>query len=164
MKVIRELIDEISDKSSNMVMNMDEILWSIDPSNDTMEKTLLRIYEYAETLETKYGAAIDIGIHEKVKELRLDMKLRHNFLIICKDALYSLVQQSGKRSILVDIDLMRSRIVLKILSLEPDKNNLVPNISELKERLSKQATELHGHLNIEADKRETSLILSIPVK
>src|SRR6476659_2022209 len=53
----KELIDEISGKSYDMMVSMDEILWSIDPDNDTMEKTLQRIFEFANTLETANGAS-----------------------------------------------------------------------------------------------------------
>jgi ligand-binding sensor domain-containing protein len=160
----KELIDEIGDKSYNMVITMDEILWSIDPGNDTMEKTLLRIFEFAQTLETNYSVAIDIGVHEKVKDLRLDMKVRHDFLILCKEALHGLAQYAKDSSILVDIDLVRSKILLKILSIVPEvpKNQL--NNLELKERLEKRAAAMHAHFAYETGKRETSLVLSIPLK
>jgi ligand-binding sensor domain-containing protein len=160
----KELIDEISDKSYNMVVNMDEILWSIDPSNDTMEKTLLRLFEYAQTLETNYDTAIDIVVHEKVKDLRLDMKVRHDFFIVCKETLQRLVHQSNHKSILVDIDLVRSKIVLKILSLEADTSTHTTELAELKELLAKKATDLHASLAFELGKKETSIVLSIPLK
>jgi ligand-binding sensor domain-containing protein len=160
----KELIDEIGDKSYNMVITMDEILWSIDPDNDTMEKTLLRIFEFAQTLETNYSVAIDIGVHEKVKDLRLDMKVRHDFLILCKEALHGLAQHAKDTSILVDIDLVRSKILLKILSIVPEvpKNN--SNNLELKERLEKRAAAMHANFAYETSKRETSVVLSIPLK
>jgi ligand-binding sensor domain-containing protein len=160
----KELIDEIGDKSYNMVITMDEILWSIDPGNDTMEKTLLRIFEFAQTLETNYSVAIDIGVHEKVKDLRLDMKVRHDFLILCKEALHGLAQQAKDSSILVDIDLVRSKILLKILSIVPEMPKYQANNPDLKERLEKRAAAMHAHFAYETGKRETSLVLSIPLK
>jgi glucose-6-phosphate-specific signal transduction histidine kinase len=159
----KELIDEISDKSYNMVVNMDEILWSIDPTNDTMEKTLLRLFEYAQTLETNYGAAVDIVVHEKVKDLRLDMKVRHDFFIVCKESLQGLVQQAGNKNVLMDIDLVRSRILLKVLSGDPETGHEA-SLMHLKKKLAERAAAMHARLNFESSTKETSIILSIPFK
>ena len=41
----KEFITQISTKSSYMMEAMDDMLWSIDPQNDSMKKTILRIKE-----------------------------------------------------------------------------------------------------------------------
>jgi ligand-binding sensor domain-containing protein/signal transduction histidine kinase len=160
----KELIDEISDKSYNMVANMEEILWSIDPSNDSMEKTLLRIFEHSEALKTNFGTDIDIVVHEKVKHLQLDMNLRHDFLIICKEALQSLAPVSKGKSILVDIDLVRSKILLKILSIGFDTDESYTKLMQLKKSMTGKAEAMHASLNFETGKRETSIFLSVPLQ
>jgi ligand-binding sensor domain-containing protein len=160
----KELIDEISGKSYNMMMSMDEILWSIDPVNDTMEKTLVRIFEFARTLETNYDTSIDIMVHEKVKQLRLNMKLRHNFFLVCKALLQDLAQHAANKNILVDIDLVWSRIVLKVLRTGDESNESKENLQALRERLQQNAGMLNASLAFEVGKRDTSIVLSIPVK
>jgi len=160
----KELIDEISGKSYDMMVSMDEILWSIDPNNDTMEKTLLRIFEFAGTLETTYGASIDIVVHEKVKELRLDMKVRHDFFIVCKEALQYLARYSSNKNIMVDIDLVWSKIVVKILSVGSETEEGALQMQELRKNLKEQAAAMQAQLNFEMGKRDTSIILTIPVK
>jgi signal transduction histidine kinase len=159
----KELIDEISGKSYNMMVSMDEILWSIDPSNDTMEKTLLRMKEFAKTIEVTYGATIDLMVHEKVKNLRLDMKVRHDFFIVCKAALQQVAQYAGGSNIMVDIDLVWSKIVVKMLSTGSDTENNT-GLTELKKNLEEKAAAMHANLLFEIGKRDVSVILSIPVK
>jgi len=160
----KELIDEISGKSYEMIVSMDDILWSIDPNNDTMEKTLLRIFELADTLKTAYGASIDIVVHEKVKDLRLDMKVRHDFFIVCKEALQYLARYPFNKNIMVDIDLIRSKIVVKILSVGSETEEGALQMQELRKNLIEQASAMQAHLNFEVGKRDTSIILTIPVK
>lgn len=160
----KELIDEISGKSYDMMVSMDEILWSIDPTNDTMEKTLLRIVEFAKTLETAYGATIDLVMHQKVKDLRLDMKVRHGFFLVCKETLQCLARCAKDKNIMLDIDLAWSKIIVKILSLgaEADENSL--QIQDLRKSLAERADTMNGQLNFEIGKRDLSIELSIPVK
>jgi hypothetical protein len=160
----KELIDEISGKSSDMIVSMDEILWSIDPDNDTMEKTVLRIFEFANTLETTHGASIDMVVHEKVKDLRLDMKVRHDFFIVCKEALQYLARYSSNRHITVDIDLVRSKIVVKILSVGSETEEGALQMQELRKNLKEQALAMQAHLHFEMGRKDMSIILTIPVK
>lgn len=160
----KELIDEISGKSYDMMVSMDEILWSIDPTNDSVEKMVLRLFEFAKTLESAYGAAIDIAVHEKVKEARLDMKLRHDFFVACKEALQCLARCAGNKNIALDIDLTRSKILVKILSAgaETDEDSL--QMQELKKSLRERSESMQAQLNFEVGKRDTSIVLAIPVK
>jgi glucose-6-phosphate-specific signal transduction histidine kinase len=144
----KELIDEISGKSYNMMVSMDEILWSIDPTNDA----------------TKYDAVIDISVHEKVKQLRLDMKVRHDFFIVCKEALQYLAQYAKNKNIMVDIDLVWSRILVKILSECEEMREDTTGMAALRNSLRTKAEEMDAQLNFETGKRDTSIVLSIPIK
>ena len=159
----KELIDEISGKSYDMIVSMDEILWSIDPNNDTMEKTLQRIFEFANTLQTAHGASIDIVVHDKVKDLRLDMKVRHDFFIVCKEALQYLARYSSNKNIMADIDLVWSKIVVKILSVGSETEEGAAQMQELRKNLVELASAMQAHLNFEIGKRDTSIVLTIPV-
>jgi signal transduction histidine kinase len=160
----KELIDEISGKSYNMMVSMDEILWSIDPGNDTMEKTLLRIEEFTKTLETGYGITIEMIVHQKVKDLRLDMRVRHDFFVICKAALQQLAQGAIADSIMMDIDLAWSKIVIKILANGTGTEEKAPALAELKKAMEEKATAMQASLVFETGSRDTSIILSIPVR
>lgn len=160
----KELIDEISGKSYDMMVSMDEILWSIDPTNDTMEKALLRIYEFAKTLVSAYGASIDIAVHGKVKELRLDMKLRHDFFVVCKEALHCLARSAGNKTISMDIDLAWSKMSVKILSSGAETGEGSLQMQELKKSLRERAVAMRAQLNFEVGKRDTSIVLVIPVR
>jgi ligand-binding sensor domain-containing protein len=47
----KEFIDQISDKSRYMNETLEDMLWSIDPQNDSMKQTLLRLKEYTDGLK-----------------------------------------------------------------------------------------------------------------
>ena len=44
----KNYINEIHSKSHNMIIAMDDMLWSIDPANDSMAKTIDRIKEFSD--------------------------------------------------------------------------------------------------------------------
>ncbi|HET7897619.1 MAG TPA: triple tyrosine motif-containing protein, partial [Flavisolibacter sp.] len=160
----KEIIDEISGKSYDMMLSMDEILWSIDPGNDTMEKTLQRLFEFAKMLEAGYDASIDIIVHEKVKHLRLNMKMRHDFFIVCKEVLQYMAHYAKEKNLMVDIDFAWSKILLKILCVDAEIDGNSMKVLELKKNLTCRAEAMQANLAFEVGKKEASVILSIPVK
>jgi len=159
----KEYIDQISEKSHNMIIAMDDMLWSIDPQNDSMEKSLLRMLEFVDALINRHGANIDILVDEQVRSLQLDMKSRHEMLLIFKEVLRNMVQESRGNHILINIDLVKSRLSLKvqddgIYSSEADLFSL-----QTLDLLSKRTSTIQAELDIQADKNGASVILLVPV-
>ena len=157
----KEYIDQINQKSRNMIVAMDDMLWSIEPGNDTMEKTLDRMREFAESLKKRTGVMIDFMVDDKVKKLEPGMKTRHEMFMIFKQSLDKSIH-SGCRHIIISIDYVKSRLQVKI---KDDCNgNLNGNmrdkiISDMKRR----AETLNAVLDIQSDSKSTSVILQVPV-
>ncbi|MCR6720322.1 MAG: hypothetical protein NVV59_08495 [Chitinophagaceae bacterium] len=91
----KEYIDQISAKSHSMIIAMDDILWSIDPENDSIEKTLLRMMEFTDALRNRHAANIELIVDKKIQKLRLSMKTRHEFFLIYKEGIRLITQYAG---------------------------------------------------------------------
>jgi glucose-6-phosphate-specific signal transduction histidine kinase len=81
----KEFIEQIHSKSRNMIIAMDDMLWSIDPQNDSMAKTVLRFKEYIAELNNRYSVNIEMTMEEKIKALKLGMQFRHEAFILFKE-------------------------------------------------------------------------------
>jgi ligand-binding sensor domain-containing protein/signal transduction histidine kinase len=156
----KALIEQISGKSNKMIIAMDDMLWSIDPANDTMEKTMLRMTEFADSLRMRHEAEIIIRIDKKVSKLKLDMKLRHGFFLIFKEALRAIVQYSGGKQTLVNIDLNKNHLYLKmhdeaVLDLADE------NVSKAIEEVKNYAAEINAEVDIQYDKNGSDFVLMV---
>ena len=56
----KNYISEINYKSRNMITAMDDMLWSIDPANDTMQKFIARAKEFAASISYNKNAAVTV--------------------------------------------------------------------------------------------------------
>lgn len=88
----KEFIEQIHSKSHNMIIAMDDMLWSIDPANDNMEKTVLRMKEYIASLTNRNHVAIELLVDERINKLNLNMQLRHDAFLLFKESIKKLVQ------------------------------------------------------------------------
>ncbi len=159
----KEFIEQIGEKSQSMAVAMDDMLWSIDPRNDSMEKTLLRVVEFTESLENQYKIHLDIIIDEKLKKLELDMKVRYEFLLIFKDAIRCLIQYVDCQKLLINIDLVKTKVLLKILSqgCEIDPNGEV--VVDAKAKMERRVKEINASLDFDVNKDQTSIVLVVPL-
>jgi ligand-binding sensor domain-containing protein len=160
----KEYIDRISTKSHNMIIAMDDILWSINPENDTMEKTLLRMMEFTDALKNRYGTNIDLVLDKKVRSLNLDMKIRHEFFLIFKEALRMIVQYSGGKETLINIDFFQNKLSMK---LQDETASFDTNIMEIErsiKEMNSRAALIPAELDIQYDKKGIAVILMLPAK
>ena len=74
---------------------MDDIVWSINPNNDSIENLMVRIKRFASKLfevkEIDYNIDIDSYIHKA----RLNMETRQHIYLILKEAINNLVKYSN---------------------------------------------------------------------
>ena len=62
-----EYLEQIHTKSHDMIIAMDDMLWSIDPLNDSMEKTIERIREFIDALKRRHAANIELLVDKKAE-------------------------------------------------------------------------------------------------
>ncbi len=159
----KEFIEQIHDKSRNMMIAMDDMLWSIDPANDNMQQTILRMQEFIEALNNRNNAAISMLVDDRIKKLNLSMQLRHDAFILFRESI-RLVVAAGVRDAKVHITTERNMLLFMVEYATAD----VSNTTQLNNQL--QSNEMEQRLkNIEATlrtavgKTNTVLTISVPV-
>jgi signal transduction histidine kinase len=100
-----EYISKISDNSSRLMEAMDDIVWSINPMNDTMRKIFARMREFAtEVFEAK---EIETHFHfdEHAYDLALNMEQRRDLFLIFKEAVNNIAKYASATEVNIDATL-----------------------------------------------------------
>lgn len=158
----KEFIDQISDKSRYMIEAMDDTLWSIDPRNDSMKQTILRIKELTEGLRADDGVELDLIVDNKVQTLELDMKVRHELYFFYKEAMHFLITSLECKQAFVNINRVRSKLMFEILA----ECSQMPEDSEalFRNELLKRINALPCTIDIIAENHSFSVMLYVDVK
>lgn len=158
-----EFIEQIRTKSQNMTLAMDDILWNIDPNNDSLEKFMLRYREYIESLEVKYNDKVDVLIEEKAEHVQLKMNIRNDIFWLFKSGVTNMLR-TGARNCRVHITYEKPNLVytLEFDTATQDKAMLtnLRHRTELAEKLER----LHAKLVFKEHKASAVFVLSIPIK
>jgi ligand-binding sensor domain-containing protein/two-component sensor histidine kinase len=148
----KEYMQKISESSGRIMESMDDIIWSINPVNDTMGKVLVRIKEFvAETLEPKEINFIFL-VPDEVKELKLDMEARRDFFLIFKEAINNISKYSEAQNVRIEMKKLDND--LNILIVDDGKGfNFNEKLSRYRgghglQNMKNRAQQLKGILNI----------------
>ena len=158
----KEYVEQIQAKSHNMIIALDDMLWSLAPENDTMEKTILRVKEFADALTQRHGTSIELGIDKKVERLQLDMKLRHEAFLLFKEGLRSLVE-AGTPNCTVHLALERGKLIFTI-----EFENRGCDMQQLNNLLQRRDLEdrldaLNAKVDVQLHKSRSVFMLQLPL-
>ncbi|MET0299291.1 MAG: two-component regulator propeller domain-containing protein, partial [Flavitalea sp.] len=110
----REFIEKISENSNRMMEAMDDIVWSINPMNDNMQKVAARMREFAtgvfEAKNINYSFTVDEAIHD----LKLDMEARRDFFLLFKESVNNLAKYSQCVRAEIEILLQKNMLTMRI--------------------------------------------------
>lgn len=161
----KEYINQISDTSNRMVQSMYDMVWSIDPKNDTMEDTMQRMKSFAAEVENVHHVSIDFDTDRQVEQLGLDMELRYELLCIYKEAVTNAARHADGRFIKISLRYNRPNLVMMILDdgkgfAMDSAAMLGRGISEMRRR----ATAINAVLYIESEVNTGTVVkLEMPV-
>jgi two-component system sensor histidine kinase UhpB len=105
---------KIEDHSRKMMDNMSDIIWSINPVNDTADKTVIRMKEFAaEILEPKN---IAYGFKESgdLSDAQMSVTQRKNLFLIFKESLNNAAKYSQCTSITIDLAVSRNNFTFSV--------------------------------------------------
>ncbi len=91
--VVDEL-EQIGDASRKIIEVMSDIVWTINPNNDSFESIISHMSSHAYTLLKAKNIEHLFKADENLNELKLSLETRRNFYLIFKEALNNLVKYS----------------------------------------------------------------------
>ncbi|MCW3091469.1 MAG: signal transduction histidine kinase [Ferruginibacter sp.] len=101
--VSRELIDKMSD-----------IVWSLNPDNESFEQLQDRIITFATMMLTPHNIKYDFDADERLKELHFTGEQRKNIFLIFKEALHNVVKYAGCKTVNISLCVKNNHLTMSI--------------------------------------------------
>lgn len=157
-------LNKISRYSHDMMATMDDIVWSINPQNDSLQNLISRMRELATELLEAKGTAFTIQADAALNTLRLPLESRYDCFMIYKEALNNLAKYSGCQQVRIKINLEHQRLQLEIIDDGQGFDVQAGNIGNGLQNMQKRASNMKGHLEILSAKGQgTTVCLTIPI-
>jgi len=109
-----QMMNQIGVSSRLLLQNLDDIIWSINPQNDSIEKIVLRIKELAtEVMElNKITYQLDFDSH--FSNITIPMQNRRHLFLIFKEALNNMVKYASCKNAVLSMHIKEHTLTLVI--------------------------------------------------
>jgi signal transduction histidine kinase/ligand-binding sensor domain-containing protein len=161
----REKLLGISNNARNTLENMDDIIWAINPQNDSFINLEDRLKAYIIPLCESKDIAFELNIDNALDDINVDMQKRKNIYLILKEAINNAIKYSEGTKIQFKCFVSDKSIIAYVNDNGKGFDaNAVSNRNGIK-NMNKRAEELNGNLKIESIINVgTSIILDVPIR
>jgi signal transduction histidine kinase len=109
-----EYLEHISTNSKEMVEKISDIVWAINPDNDSFERITEKLRAYTLNLCAGKGIRLNFEVDEAINNLIPSMGVRRNIYLFSKEAINNAVKYSGCKELLFSLQQLNQYSLLKI--------------------------------------------------
>lgn len=107
-------LNNINESSTRMLDVMNDIIWNIQPKNDTVQNIIARMVSFASDILEAKKINLHINIAENISNMHIGLTERHNFYMIYKEAVNNLAKYSGATEAWISLEFQQPFLILQI--------------------------------------------------
>lgn len=111
---LKKSLEKISVNTGETLGKMSDIIWAVNPQNDSFAKIISRLESYARSIAIPLGIQVFIKATEETKRVNLDMQKRNNIYLICKEAINNAIKYSGAQQLFFVIEKNNQHIYITV--------------------------------------------------
>jgi nitrate/nitrite-specific signal transduction histidine kinase len=145
---LRDLLKDIGGTSRGLVDAMSDIVWAVDPKNDSLENVLIRMKTLAARMFDAKGIDYFIHVAADLSSLQMPLQFRRHFFLVFKEAVNNVIKHAHATR--VDLSIRRANGTL-ILELRDNGTGFDTSVSKLGNGLrnmKQRASALGGEFDL----------------
>lgn len=111
---LQSTLEKISSASSEMIAEMSDTVWSINPRHDNIDTILQRMESYAGPLLASQDIHFHFEPDPSIKQIQLEMTRRKNFYLIFKESVNNALKYSGCKNLWVKTAIRQHQLELTV--------------------------------------------------
>lgn len=107
-------INVIATTARKLVQTMSEIIWSMNPQNDTLENLLAYTREQAQQNFESLNVRFEICFPEEVPDITLSNEQRRNLYLVTREALNNAIKHAGAANIQLKLEFIKNSFCFSV--------------------------------------------------
>jgi ligand-binding sensor domain-containing protein/two-component sensor histidine kinase len=159
-----DFLQRISEEVSSSSHALDDIIWSVNTSHDTMEQIVARMRRYAAELFDAANIRYEFYLDPAFEEKKIDMEQRRDVYLLYKEAVNNISKHAGAKQVSIHLAITHNQLLMQIKddgkSFDTGKEFNRHGLKGMKERVSKWK----GKIEIEsAEQKGTTIRIRLPL-
>ncbi|NTW25802.1 MAG: hypothetical protein HGA37_13985, partial [Lentimicrobium sp.] len=111
----QQLIQQISEIAGNVVDELSEIIWAMNPKNDSLDNFAAYVRRYASTYLEPTATEIKFHFPENIPNLPMSAELRRNLFLTIKEALHNVVKHAIAENVSITLQMDKKRLIISLV-------------------------------------------------
>lgn len=111
---LKSHIQTIARTTGEIIQAMDEIVWTINPKNDTLDHLANYIFQYAQEYFQDTGVRCRLDVPAQLPERAVSTETRHNLFMAVKEALNNVLKHSEASEVRLGLALADGKLTITI--------------------------------------------------
>jgi signal transduction histidine kinase len=111
---LAEKVEAIAETSRDLLQTMDEIVWVVNPRNDTLEHLVTYLDHYAVEYFQSTNVECDLRLPRSIPQHPLSSETRHNLFLAFEEALNNVLKHSGASRVGIEMTVANGEFEVKI--------------------------------------------------
>ncbi len=162
-KEIKKDVAIISTSARSLVQTMGEIIWALNPQNDTLENLLAYIREKSQLLFEPFDMQLLISFPDEVPFIKLTNEKRRNLYLVTKELLSNAMKHSGASLVGLSVEFSQNQYCFYITDngIGMNENNIKPHNNGVR-NLKKRMQDIGGTIEWLSTEKGTSVKFCFP--
>src|SRR4030095_14198604 len=113
-KEVEDHARQISQTARETTRALDEIVWTVNPSNDTLDGLITYVCNYAQEYLAVAGLRYRLDVPDQLGGAAIFPEVRHNVFLASKEALTNVVRHAKASAVWIRLRLEATRLTLEI--------------------------------------------------
>lgn len=149
---------QISQTARETTRSLDEIVWAVNPSNDTLEGLANYICKYAQEYLALANLPCRIDVPAQLPAAAIPPEVRHNVFLAFKEAINNVVKHSHATEVWVRLRLQPKRFTLQVQDNGRGMNPQQPTTRNGLRNMKKRMTDIGGDFSVSSGSSGGTLI------
>jgi len=111
---LADKIGSIAGTSRELLQALDEIVWAVNPRNDTLEQLGAYLSQYAREYFQDTPVECDVSLQGELPHLAMSAEVRHNFFVAFEESLNNVLKHSGASKVRIELGVGEGRLSMSV--------------------------------------------------
>jgi signal transduction histidine kinase len=156
---IRECLKKIQDNSGHMMESMSDIVWAINPVNDSLENVIFKMKEFAADILEPLNIQYEFRQSGDPSSIQMGLDKRKDLYLVFKEAINNAAKYSHCTKITIDIGMTGDEIALRIADDGRGFHTGNGTTGNGLRNMQQRAREMNGDVTITSEKAAGTTVL-----
>jgi ligand-binding sensor domain-containing protein len=157
------LLSKISSHSLEMVENMNDIVWAINPKNENVEKVVQRLANFAQNTCASRDIQLELLTEESALKHKLPMESMKNIYLIVKEAMNNAIKHADCHMLTVTVKSQAGSLEISVIDNGKGFDAKLVRTGNGLANMESRVREMKGSVSIRSENQHTEVVFKVPI-